>query len=751
VSTLTQGALLHDRYRILRPIGKGGMGAVYEAIDTRLRNTVAVKQLSIQRPEADRAFEREAQLLAGLRHPVLPVVIDYFTDGANRYLVMQYIEGEDFAQYLARQRRPCTEEEVVAVAKAVLDALEYLHSHTPPIIHRDIKPSNLKRTPSGEVVLLDFGLAKGRLDSDPTETPDDRSLYGFTVQYAPPEQINGRGTDARSDLFALAATLYHLGTGTLAATALERGVIVANGGRDPLVTAHAANAALSTRLSRTLSAALQLEPADRFASAAQMRSALSELWKSAPRAAEPKTVERRVDAALPSQVEVGRQTDLLVQVRFADSPFLGLEDWPKARRPEQIEQRSEPLQVTHPVDQATGRLAPARVRIKLAASDFTVEGDAERLIEVPVDDYSKRIAFLLTPRRAGVCRVNVEVYALDALYLGAVPVEAEAVGVEVPEPVLQVANLILGAFARQAAEAPHTAAIPVEPSPTAMVIAPTGIDRPPSDTRSTADTVKIRLQRPPGLSAPAPPPLDEPLSQVAMPPPKAARSLSARLSVVGGAVAAVLIAGVVFISWPFGARRVDDTAALFPGVTSSPPPAAASPPPAAPEPSSPSAAAPPTSNAASPRAGRPPQEEPSPAPRTNPPAVVAAPPAPEPPTAAPAPPRPSAAPNTEAARAMDAGEKLEKSGDLADALKQFERARQLDTSRANVADRAIARVRERMTREGTAALRTARQYDALGRNDDAMTWYERAVKLLPDEDPNKKIAKERLDALRLQK
>ena len=97
---------------------------------------------------------------------------------------------------------------------------------------------------------------------------------------------------------------------------------------------------------------------------------------------------------------------------------------------------------------------------------------------------------------------------------------------------------------------------------------------------------------------------------------------------------------------------------------------------------------------------------------------------------------------------MRAAEKLEASGDLADALKQFERARQLDPSKAADADKAIVRVRERMTREGTAALRTARQYDALGRNDDAMMWYERAFKLLPDDDPNKKIAKDRLDALR---
>ena len=137
--------------------------------------------------------------------------------------------------------------------------------------------------------------------------------------------------------------------------------------------------------------------------------------------------ERRVDAALPSQVEVGRQTDMIVQVRFADSPVLGIEDWPTRRRPAQIEQQSEPLQVTHLVDPATGRLAPARVRIKVVASDFTVDGEPERLIEVPVDDYSKRIAFLLTPRRTGYCRVNVEVYALDSLYLGTVAIEAEAV------------------------------------------------------------------------------------------------------------------------------------------------------------------------------------------------------------------------------------------------------------------------------------------------------------------------------------
>src|SRR5262245_12314412 len=448
------------------------MGAVYEAVDARLRNTVAVKQLALAHAGADLAFRREAQLLAGLRHPVLPVVIDYFTDTACRYLVMQYIEGEDFERALVRRSGPYAEAEVVAVAHAVLDALEYLHSRTPPIIHRDIKPSNLERTPAGAFVLLDFGLAKGRLDSDPTVAVEDKSLFGFTLQYAPPEQIDGRPTDARSDLFALAATLYHLVTAQPPASAPVRVMTVRRDHPDPLVAADVVNPAVGPEFSRVLTKALQLDPAHRFSSAAEMRSALSSVRVAERRRAEPTPVVRRVDAALPSQVEIGRQTDLIVQVRFADSPLLCVEDWPARRRPEQIEQSSEVLAVTHAVDPATGQLAPARVRVKIVSSDFEVEGDAERLIEVPVDDYSRRISYLLTPRRAGLCRINVEVYALDALYLGTVPVQTEVVAAGVQEPAISVANIVLGAFARQTAAAPK----PVKRA-----------------VSTTADTVKIKI------------------------------------------------------------------------------------------------------------------------------------------------------------------------------------------------------------------------------------------------------------------
>ena len=209
VSTLEPATLLNGRYHVLRPAGAGGMGAVYEAIDLRLRNTVAVKEMTAKGPDARQAFEREATLLAALRHQALPVVIDYFVEGASCFLVMQYIEGEDLAARVRREG-PCSEADVRRWGTAILTALAYLHDLDSPVVHRDIKPSNIKLTPRGDVVLLDFGLAKGQPDAVTRLVGVPRSLYGFTPSYAPPEQVQDQGTDARSDLYALGATLYHL-------------------------------------------------------------------------------------------------------------------------------------------------------------------------------------------------------------------------------------------------------------------------------------------------------------------------------------------------------------------------------------------------------------------------------------------------------------------------------------------------------------------------------------------------------------
>ena len=385
---LTNGTVLHGRYRIVREIGHGGMGAVYEAIDSRLQNTIAVKECRLPGIDADRAFEREAKLLAALRHPALPVVIDYFVEGNAQFLVMQFIEGDDLGKLLDHRRSRFPPAEVVVWARTVLDALCYLHDQEPPVVHRDIKPANLKRTPRGEIVLLDFGLAKGRPE-DAATPPADRSVFGYTLAYAPLEQILGRKTDTRGDVYAVGATLYHLLTGYPPANARDRSRAVASGTPDPLPAAHQVGADIPENLGRLIARAMALDGADRYASARAMRVALNDCGVNQTTHVDTpdhQGASRRIDVAAPSRAEVGRQIDLLVQVRFATSTRLGLEDWPSKARPTEIEQVSEALQLAYPTDPQTGGLLPARLRIKLVAPDFRVDSQADRLIEVPPDD-----------------------------------------------------------------------------------------------------------------------------------------------------------------------------------------------------------------------------------------------------------------------------------------------------------------------------------------------------------------------------
>ncbi len=212
---LQAGSVLHNRYRIERQLGKGGMGAVYLAFDERLQINVAVKENLNLNPEAERQFLREARLLASLNHPNLPRVTDYFVLEERQYLVMDYVEGEDLHSRAARQ--PPTLAEVIRWADAIGSALAYLHSRQPPIIHRDIKPSNIKLQPDGNAVLVDFGIAKV-FDQSATTT----GARGLTPGFSPPEQYGGMRTDARSDQYAFAATLYNLLTGQAPVDSIER-------------------------------------------------------------------------------------------------------------------------------------------------------------------------------------------------------------------------------------------------------------------------------------------------------------------------------------------------------------------------------------------------------------------------------------------------------------------------------------------------------------------------------------------------
>ncbi len=277
---LSPGTVLHGRYRVLSCIGQGGMGAVYRAEDLRLEGRIcAVKEIQPDpdlSPEAlaqmQQQFYREASTLARLDHPNLPKVSDYFTEGGREYLVMDFVAGPDLRQILEEARRAgrlLEEEQVLGWAMQLCDALSYLHSQNPPVLHRDIKPSNIKETPGGLIKLVDFGLVK-LLTTDDARTITVLQGRG-TVAYTPLEQYGGDTghTDARSDIYALGATLYHLLTGQPPPDARERFLRPSS-----LIPPRVLNPHISPATERAILAAMAMHPDDRPQSVEEFRRML---------------------------------------------------------------------------------------------------------------------------------------------------------------------------------------------------------------------------------------------------------------------------------------------------------------------------------------------------------------------------------------------------------------------------------------------------------------------------------------------
>ncbi len=228
-SPLRSGHLLRGgAYRILEPLGKGGMGALYLAADTGAfdRKCVVKELLDYYDPadagearQAQARFETEARLLAELSHPGIPRIFTYFSEAGRHYIVMEYIEGETLERAVTHisplgqtvAARPLPAEEVARHAIRVCQVLEYLADRPTPVIHHDIKPANLiVDQTSGEVRLVDFGTAQARLQwaTQMRLDPGGATLFG-TAGYAAPEQYQGH-SGPRSDVYALAATVYHL-------------------------------------------------------------------------------------------------------------------------------------------------------------------------------------------------------------------------------------------------------------------------------------------------------------------------------------------------------------------------------------------------------------------------------------------------------------------------------------------------------------------------------------------------------------
>lgn len=276
---LAQNSMIQNRYLIVQLIGKGGMGEVYLAIDQRLGSAVALKRTYFKGDETmGTAFEREARILGRLRHPVLPKVIDHFLEGGDQFLVMEHISGDDLAKRLETSKKPFPLNWVMFWADQALDALNYLHSHEPPIIHRDIKPQNLKLTDENHIVLLDFGLSK---DFDSVNTGGSSgvgSIVGYSPGFAPMEQVRGTGTDGRSDLYSLSATLYQLLSNVAPPDALARADAMLGGASDPLEPLNSLNRDVSPAISEVIIRGLSIRQDDRYQTAAEMQKALRKAY-----------------------------------------------------------------------------------------------------------------------------------------------------------------------------------------------------------------------------------------------------------------------------------------------------------------------------------------------------------------------------------------------------------------------------------------------------------------------------------------
>lgn len=212
------GTLIHGRYRIERQLAVGGFGAVYLAADTKQNNQqVAVKDMICADPQEFgirlNFFRREAEILRSLEPvPIVPRVYEFIEDGRQAYLVLEYIRGQDLLKIMeSRNNKPFPIAQVIEWGKSVCDVLSHMHSQAPPLIHRDLKPDNIMLLlDQRSIKMIDFGTARdlGRTHRSRMQA----KTRVFTEGYAPPEQIIGK-PESRSDLFALAGTLFHLCTG----------------------------------------------------------------------------------------------------------------------------------------------------------------------------------------------------------------------------------------------------------------------------------------------------------------------------------------------------------------------------------------------------------------------------------------------------------------------------------------------------------------------------------------------------------
>lgn len=255
-----------DKYTILNLIGRGGMGAVYRA---RRASDLSLWALKEMRPSTDstpeelienrKLFEQEASLLSALSHPNLPMIADYFEHQSRPVLVMEFVPGQTLEDIVQAANAPLLKQQVLSYGIQLCRVLHYLHTCDPPIIFRDLKPSNIILTPDGIIKLIDFGVARTYKRTKAKDT-----VAMGSAGYAPPEQYGKGQTDARSDMYALGATLLHLLT-ALPPVPLQT--------PQPGAITHM-NRSVDAKIEKVIIRAMQLDREQRYKSCAEMEQAL---------------------------------------------------------------------------------------------------------------------------------------------------------------------------------------------------------------------------------------------------------------------------------------------------------------------------------------------------------------------------------------------------------------------------------------------------------------------------------------------
>lgn len=283
---LDAGTLLNGRYLVEFVLGRGGMGAVYFARDqAQSGEPLAVKEMRVScdgttQAEAVEQFRQEALFLYHLEHPGLVKVKDFFCENGRYYLTMNYVRGKTLSELLRAQSQPFAVPEVLEWARQLLDVLEYLHSQNPPILFRDMKPGNVIVEASGKISLVDFGIARFLIEGQATAT----ILQGVgTAEYCPLEQYQGGGTDQRSDIYSLGATLYHLLTLKPPPLASE----VALSGR-PVPSLRMRYPQIPTLLEEMVLRMLELRKENRYTTVKQVRAALEKVVQTYEKPRKPK-------------------------------------------------------------------------------------------------------------------------------------------------------------------------------------------------------------------------------------------------------------------------------------------------------------------------------------------------------------------------------------------------------------------------------------------------------------------------------